>query len=121
MYEKSYERIKNFSTSIAVEKTISEIEFMLSKYGATKILKEYDSEGHPVTLVFGIMTEKGEMPVKLPVRTEKILDVFKMQVSDKKLPKKFWTGNWAKEQASRVGWRIIKDWLDAHRHPDGED
>lgn len=113
MYEKSYERIKNFSTQIAVEKTIAEIEFMLSKYGATKIMKEYDPEGHPVTLVFGIMTDRGELPVKLPMRTEKILEVFKMQVSNKKLPRKFWSGDWAKEQADRVGWRIIKDWLDA--------
>lgn len=113
MSQKTYERIKNFSTTISIEKTISEIELMLSKYGATKIMKEYDVEGHPITLVFGIMTENGEMPVKLPVRTEKILDVFKMQVSNKKLPKKFWSGDWVKEQAGRVGWRIIKDWLDA--------
>jgi hypothetical protein len=113
MYEKSYERIKNFSTQISVEKTIAEIEFMLSKYGATKIMKEYDPDGHPITLIFGIMTDNGELPVKLPVRTEKILDVFKMQVSNRKLPRKFWSGDWAKEQAGRVGWRIIKDWLDA--------
>jgi len=113
MSEKSYERIKNFSTAISVEKTIAEIEQMLSKYGATKIMKEYDIDGHPVNLVFGIMTGNGEMPVKLPVRTEKILEVFKMQVSNKKLPRKFWSGDWAKEQADRVGWRIIKDWLDA--------
>jgi hypothetical protein len=113
MTEKSYERIKNFSTSIAVEKTIAEIEMMLSKYGATKIMKEYTPEGQPCTLIFGIITDYGEMPVKLPVRTEKILEVFKMQVSNGKLPKKFWSGDWAFEQANRVGWRIIKDWLDA--------
>ena len=41
---KSYERIKNFSTTIAVEKTIAEIERMLSKYGVTRIMKEYDDE-----------------------------------------------------------------------------
>jgi len=111
--EKSYEKIKNFSTSIPVEKTISEIERMLSKYGVTKIMKEYDIDGNPVKLIFGVMTERGEMPVKLPINTDKILEVFKVQVSNKKLPKKYWSGDWAKEQSARVGWRIIKDWLDA--------
>jgi len=59
------------------------------------------------------MTDHGEMPVKLPVNTDKVLDVFKIQVSDGKLPRKFWGDEWAVEQAHRVGWRIIKDWLDA--------
>ena len=113
MSNKSYEKIKNFSTSISVEKTIAEIEKMLSKYGATKIMKEYDEFGNPSKLIFAILTEHGEMPVKLPVNVDKILDVFKLQVSDKKLPSKFWGGEWAVEQANRVGWRIIKDWLDA--------
>jgi len=110
---KSYERIKNFSTSIAVEKTIAEIEKMLAKYGATKIMKEYDIDGNPTVLIFGIMTEHGEKPVRLPIKVNKIMDVFKLQVSNKKLPSKFWGTDWAKEQAARVGWRIIKDWLDA--------
>lgn len=110
---KSYEKIKNFSTTISVEKTISEIERMLAKYGDTKIMKEYDEFGNPNKLIFAIMTDHGEMPVKLPINTDKVLNVFKIQVSDGKLPRKFWGDEWAVEQASRVGWRIIKDWLDA--------
>jgi len=113
MGKKSYERIKNFSTTIAVEKTIAEIEKMLSKYGATKIMKEYDVDGNPAILVFAIMTDHGEMPVRLPINIEKILDVFKLQVSSGKLPRRFWGTDWAREQAARVSWRIIKDWLDA--------
>lgn len=113
MGNKSYDKIKNFSTQISVEKTIAEIEKMLSKYGATKIMKEYNPEGQPCTLIFAIMTTFGEMPVKLPIHTKKILEVFKLQVSDKKLPRKYWGGEWTNEQANRVGWRIIKDWLDA--------
>lgn len=113
MSRKTYERIKNFSTSVSVERTVTEIEKMLSKFGANKIMKEYDNEGRPVRLIFSIITEYGEMPVKLPVRVDKILDVFKVQVSDGKLPKRYWGGEWADAQAHRVGWRIIKDWLDA--------
>lgn len=113
MGKKTYERIKNFSTTIAVEKTIAEIEKMLSKYGATKVMKEYDVDGNPIILVFGIMTDHGELAVRLPINIEKILDVFKLQVSSGKLQRKFWGTDWAREQAARVSWRIIKDWLDA--------
>ena len=96
-----------------MEKTIAEIEKMLAKYGATKIMKEYDIDGNPIVLIFGIMTDHGERPIRLPIKVDKIMDVFKLQVSNKKLPSKFWGTDWAKKQAARVGWRIIKDWLDA--------
>jgi len=112
MSEKSYDRIKNFSTEIPVSRTVAEIEKMLTKYGATHIMKEYHGDD-PVMLVFAIMTEHGKMGVRLPIHPEKILQVFKMQVSDGKLPRKFWDGEWANAQAQRVAWRIIKDWLDA--------
>lgn len=112
MKEKSYERIKNFSTDIPVTRTIAEIEKMLAKYGATHIMKEYDNE-IPVMLIFAIVTEHGKMGVRLPIHPDKILAVFKVQVSDGKLPRKYLDGTWAVEQAHRVSWRIIKDWLDA--------
>lgn len=113
MSRKKYDKIKNYSTTISVEKTIAEIEKMLSMYGATKIMKEYNGDGIPDKLIFGVLTEHGELPVKLPVNVKKIHEVFKIQVSNGTLPKKYWEGEWAIAQAHRVGWRIIKDWLDA--------
>ena len=110
---KSYDRIKNFSTSISVSRTIAEIEKMLAKYGAKHIMKEYNEEGKPITLIFSILTKYGEIPIRLPIKPKQILEVFKIQVSNKVLPRKYWDGEWAKAQAERVAWRIIKDWLDA--------
>jgi len=110
---KSYERIKNFSTSITVEKTISEIEMMLAKNGASKIMKEFDENGRPMRLAFAINTEHGEMPIKLPMNKQGIMDVFKFQVHEGKLPRKFWGSEWSEEQAMRVGWRILLGWLDS--------
>lgn len=110
MSKRTYTKIKNYSTSIKAEKTIGEIEKMLSQYGAHKILKEYDDEGNPILLAFMIKSSHGELLIKLPANVERIMQIFKIQVSKKKLPKSYW-GN--KEQASKVAWRIIKDWLDA--------
>jgi hypothetical protein len=86
---------------------------MLAKYGARKIMKEFDDKGRPFRLSFTIPTSQGEIPVKLPMNKQGLMDVFKHQVSDGKLPRKFWGSDWAEEQALRVGWRILRDWLDA--------
>jgi len=116
--------ILNYTTSIPVEKTISEIEKMLAQSGASKILKEYDNEGIIESISFTIITEKGELPFKLPMQGDKVLQVLKNQSGEYRKQKSR-TGGYGqqvrivpekyinKEQANRVGWRIIKDWLEA--------
>jgi len=111
--ERTYDRLKNFSTSIEVEKTVMEIERMLAKFGAKKILKEYDHNQRIVGLAFTTETPNGEMPIKLPAKIDKIEQVFKVQVSKGFLPRKYWGTEWAKEQSARTAWRTIKDWIDA--------
>ena len=111
--KRSYDRLKNFSTSIEVEKTVMEIERMLAKFGARKILKEYDHRQKIVGLAFTVETPDGEMPIKLPAKIDKIEQVFKVQVHKGLLPRKYWEGDWAKEQSARTAWRTIKDWIDA--------
>lgn len=54
--------LKNYSTSICVDKTISEIEKILSTHGASDILKHYDGAGNVTDLNFIINTEFGNMP-----------------------------------------------------------
>ena len=87
-----------------------EIEKMLSEYGASKIMKEYDEKGRPVFLAFAIQTKRGELPIKLPAKIPRILMMFDKEVSKGLLPNRY-SGD--KEQAFKVGWRIIKDWIDA--------
>jgi hypothetical protein len=113
MVQRSYDRLKNFSTSIEVEKTVMEIERMLAKFGAKKTLKEYNANGEVVGLAFIIDTINGELPIKLPAKIDKIEQVFKVQVSRGLLPKKYWGSDWTHQQAARTAWRTIKDWIDA--------
>ena len=111
--QRTYDRLKNFSTSIEVEKTVMEIERMLAKFGAKKVLKEYDANQRLVGLAFTVETLNGEMPIKLPAKVDKIEKVFKVQVSKGFLPKKYWGSDWARDQSARTAWRTIKDWIDA--------
>jgi hypothetical protein len=111
--ERSYDRLKNFSTTIEADKTVMEIERMLAKFGAKKILKEFDGNQRLIGLAFTVDTPQGEMPIKLPAKIDKIEQVFKIQVSRGLLSRKYWGSDWAKEQSVRTAWRTIKDWIDA--------
>lgn len=55
------------STSIAVERTIADIEKCLSKYGVTAMLKEYTG-GEIESLSFKIKRGQVDIPIQLPCR-----------------------------------------------------
>ena len=80
---------------------------MLVKHGAKSIMKSY--EGEDVTsLSFLIDTGNGNVPVKLPVRLDDVLQVLTEQ--KKAHPKANIKAT--REQANRVAWRILKDWIE---------
>ena len=97
----------NYSTTVDAYKTVAEIEQMLVKHGAKSIMKSY--EGEDVTsLSFLIDTGNGNIPVKLPVRLDDVLQVLTEQ--KKAHPKANIKAT--REQANRVAWRILKDWIE---------
>ena len=98
--------ILNYTTVIKPQKTVSEISSILVEHKANRIVVDYDS-GMPVSVSFMIMS-KGNVPMffRLPCNFEGVLNVL---TQDKKVPKRLKN----KEQAIRVGWRIIKDWVEA--------
>ena len=98
--------IKNYTTTINVNKTIGEIQGILSKHGATAIMTEYDNE-NVTGLSFKIMTPRGELGIRLPSNTDRVLQVLKNQRKNNNQVKDTF------EQANKVAWRIIKDWVAA--------
>lgn len=108
--------IKNYSTKIGVERTISQMEKILASHGAKAIMKEYDSAGKvtAVNFIVGFMEGKSipfRMPLNLQALMEKInYDIDNPQEREGRIPS---TRKNDMEYARRVGWRIIKDWIDA--------
>ncbi len=98
--------IKNYTTTINVNKTIGEIQELLSKHGATAIITEYDN-GNVTGISFKIITLKGELGIRLPSNTDRVLRVLKNQRKNNNQVKDTF------EQANKVAWRIIKDWVAA--------
>lgn len=99
--------LKNYTTTISVDKTINEIQKILSTHKAKAILTEYDDLGQVSALSFKIETIHGEVGIKLPAKQGNVLKI--LQIQKKKNTKIKST----KDQAERTAWRNIKDWIDA--------
>ena len=100
--------ILNYTTTVDAFKTVSEIEYILMKHKAKSIMKDYD--GETITgLSFLIDTGFQQIPVKLPVKIDECLEVLKNE--RRQNPKKQIKDT--RQQAERVAWRILKDWVEA--------
>jgi len=97
--------ILNYTTTVDSIKTITQIQQCLVKSGATKIVIDYE-EALPTSLTFCILNNEKNVVFNLPCNYEGILSIMS---NDKKVPKRLCT----KEQAMRVSWRILKDWVEA--------
>lgn len=98
--------ILNYTTSISTEKTAAEIQKKLAMAKAQAVLCEYDDNGVMCAMSFRLNTPHGMISFKLPSKTQ---GVYKALQRDAKVPKRLKTN----EQAARVSWRIVKDWVEA--------
>lgn len=99
----------NYSTTVSANKTVSEIENILAKHRARTIMKNYDDNGLIESLSFEIETPQGFAGIRLPINTPAITKVLENQYRLGKIPRRFVTH----EQAVKIAWRIIKDWVEA--------
>ena len=92
----------NYTTKVDVYTTLGEIQRQLVKHGAKKILQDYDDDGHIIALAFAIDTPTGPRGVRLPANVNAVYEVLLRQKI-----------KCDREQAERVAWRIVKDWVEA--------
>lgn len=97
--------IKNYTTTIAVEKTMGEVIGHLARRGVRTIAAMYDEEGQPSGLGFTMVTDYGPRDFELPVRVEGVQAALKKQNAQPRMQ--------TKEHAAKVAWRIAQDWLEA--------
>ncbi len=92
----------NYTTKVSVFSTVAEIQKVLVKHGARKIMQEYDDQGKIISLLFTIDTPLGSRCIRLPANVSAVQTVLKRQKV-----------RCDPEQAERVAWRIVKDWVEA--------
>lgn len=82
-----------------------EIQKCLVKHGATKIVTDYIDQT-PTAVTFCLILNGNLTAFSLPAN---YLGVLKSMKSDSKIPRRLLTD----EQALKVSWRIIKNWVEA--------
>lgn len=94
------------TTRIAAERTVQEIQSILSKYGASAILLEF--EGCQVSAVaFQHLVEGQKIPFRLPCRWHA------METTLRKSGKRPRSDDTFEKWARRVAWRQILRWVEA--------
>ncbi len=94
--------ILNYTTKVDVYTTLGAIQGNLVKHGARKIMQDYDDQGRISALSFQILTPSGVRGIRLPANVDTVHAVLIRP-----------TVTCDREQAERVAWRIVKDWVEA--------
>jgi hypothetical protein len=97
--------IHRYTTTISATKTLQEITRMLSEAKASAILTEL-ADGRPTAISFRVQTSFGLMTFRLPGQ---VREVDRILAGSRLIPPRLRT----LEQAERVAWRIIRDWLES--------
>lgn len=105
--------IKNYTTSVDEGKTMSEIIALLVQKGAKSVMMDYDTNQRPMSISFIVTVMDVPIPFKLPCD---FVGVHKYMASEYRNPsarRQFERNPESMNQARRVAWRIIKDWVGA--------
>lgn len=106
--------IKNYTSDIRIDRIFAALQQTLGQHGAKRISYDYGDDGRVQGVSFVISVEGRFIPVKLPARVDKAQAVLKRQweegvISHKQGKEK----TYGTEQAYRVAWRNILDWVQA--------
>lgn len=106
--------VLNYTTKISSSKTIGEVQALLARHGASRIAVDY-TDGQPSGLTFALVTPHGPRLFTLPVDVDAMhrLIVAEDQADRLKSGGMSKAMRRSREQAERVAWRVIKDWLAA--------
>lgn len=112
----------NYTTNVKASKTIGEISEMLQDGGASAVLMEYDKDRRVKGISFKLHTTFGEIPYSLPANVEAVILAINSEIKresaivarrngyNRKVPRRLFND---RDQAERIAWRIVRDWLEA--------
>lgn len=104
--------VLNYTTQIAANKTVMETQALLAAAGASRIAVDYEGGG-PSALSFMLVTPHGLRHFTLPVNIDAMHRLLVAQDRAGKLRGGTKATRSSREQAERVAWRVMKDWLAA--------
>jgi hypothetical protein len=105
-------RLLNYTTSVPVDKTVGEITSILVRAGARSIQTDFNDHGRISGMNFVVRTGFGNRAFHVPVQSERVHKVLQQELAHTRTHQSKAMLS-SPEQAERVAWRILKDWLEA--------
>ncbi len=101
--------IRNYTSSVSADQSVSNIEKKLVQHGATRIMKEYDGFGNVSAISFQKFHNGQPLSFQLPAKVDAVYKLFlankKGRVTEPQKKTLF-------QQAKRTAWKNINDWVD---------
>lgn len=99
--------LKNYTSSVPIEKTIYRIESLLAESGAHGIQKDY-KDGKLMALKFTMRVKDKPLTIRLPVNHAAVFETLKREVRKPR------DGTMARieDQAIKTSWKIMQDWVE---------
>lgn len=103
--------VLNYSTKVPAARTIGEVQAMLAAHGAARVAVDYTG-GKPSGITFSLTTVHGSRVFTLPVDVGAMHRLLLAEDDAGRLKTGLVATRSSREQAERVAWRIIKDWVE---------
>jgi len=100
-------KIKNYTSNVAITKSISAIEELLVKAGAKAISKFYDDNNRIAGFIFQIIVNNIPLTFKLPSNPKAVQ---KVMLAEIKKPHRG-TKQRIIEQAEKTSWKLLHEWV----------
>lgn len=99
--------IKNYTSGVPVDRTISRIESLLAAAGAKAIAKTYEA-GRIAALTFQLEINGRDMLIRLPSNPQAVYDALRREIRRPRTG----TLEKLKDQAERTAWKLQQDSLE---------
>jgi hypothetical protein len=99
--------LKNYTSSVPVDRSVSLIEHDLVRAGAIHISKTYDDKQNLEGITFQIIVNNLSLIFRLPAKWKQC---YKVMMEEVRKPRPG-TEERIKEQSQRTAWKILYDWV----------
>lgn len=94
--------IKNYTTKVPAVQTVGEIQGILAAHGARRVMMDYGDNGSVTAVTFGLESNGFLRGFRLEANPQGVMRVMQKERTKCDL-----------EQAERIAWRNVKDWIAA--------
>lgn len=104
--------IKNYTSGISIETTVSRIEAKLAAVGAAGIMKLYGPDKKISALIFNMPVGDRSYAIRVPANVEACFEAMWCQYLKEHSRPREGTKDAIKDQASRTAWKLVQDWIE---------